>query len=169
MPRLEATESLVIRLSELLLGQKASLVTAESCTGGLLASELTAQSGCSSWFEGGWVCYSNEQKQAMLGVPMDVIERHGAVSIPVVEALAAGALARSNAAWAVAISGVAGPLGGTVTKPVGTICLSWQQRNGACLSETICLAGTRREIQEQVVVYGLVRLVRKLEQVIQKE
>ena len=166
MSRLEATDSLVIRLSNLLLSQMATVVTAESCTGGLLASELTAQSGCSAWFEGGWVCYSNEQKQAMLGVSMDEIERHGAVSIPVVEALVAGALARSTATWAVAVSGVAGPLGGTVAKPVGMICLAWQQRNRACMSETIYLSGTRREIQEQVVVYGLVRLIREIEQAV---
>lgn len=169
MSRLEAAESLVLRLSDLLLGQMAGLVTAESCTGGLFASELTAQSGSSAWFEGGWVCYSNEQKQAMLGVPMAEIERHGAVSIPVVEALAAGALARSKATWVVAISGVAGPLGGTVLKPVGTVCLAWQQRNRACVSETVHLVGARREIQEQIVIYGLARLIRELEQAAQKE
>lgn len=102
-----------------------SLVTAESCTGGLVGSELTNVSGSSQWYLGGVVAYSNALKQNLLGVPADVLEANGAVSRETVEAMARGAAQRLGADCAVAISGVAGPTGGTEEKPVGTVWIAW--------------------------------------------
>lgn len=101
------------------------LATAESCTGGLIAGACTALSGSSDWFERGFVTYSNAAKVDMLGVPAPLIERHGAVSEPVVRAMAEGALARSQAQVSMAVTGIAGPTGGTADKPVGTVWFGW--------------------------------------------
>jgi nicotinamide-nucleotide amidase len=107
------------------------IATAESCTGGLIAGLLTEIAGSSRVVERGFVSYSNEAKQEMLGVPGGVIEDHGAVSEAVVRAMAAGALERSRADVVVAVSGVAGPGGGTVEKPVGLVHLACARRGGA--------------------------------------
>ena len=101
------------------------LATAESCTGGWVAETITATAGSSDWFDCCWVSYSNTAKQRLLGVPAELIEAHGAVSEPVVLAMVEGALRGSNADVALAISGIAGPGGGTPTKPVGTVCFAW--------------------------------------------
>lgn len=101
------------------------LVTAESCTGGGLAQLLTSVPGSSAWFECGFVTYSNRSKTAMLGVPADLIARHGAVSEEVARAMAEGAMARSGANHAVAITGIAGPSGGSPDKPIGTVWIAW--------------------------------------------
>lgn len=120
----ENADTLISVVASLLKGSGKSVATAESCTGGLLAKMLTDLPGSSAYFTNGWVTYSNEAKTRELGVRTDVIETHGAVSEPVVAAMAEGALTRSGSAYALAISGVAGPGGGTDAKPVGTVCIA---------------------------------------------
>src|SRR3989344_68861 len=112
-------------LASLLLARGQSLATAESCTGGLIAASCTELAGSSAWFERGFVTYSNEAKTELLGVPAQLIADHGAVSEEVARAMAAGALARSRADIAVAVTGVAGPTGGSPAKPAGTAWLGW--------------------------------------------
>jgi len=104
--------------------KKLTLALAESCTGGKLASLITAIPGCSSYFKGGIVCYSNEIKQRLLGVDPSLLEKHGAVSQPVVEAMADGAYRAFNADCIIAVSGIAGPAGGSPDKPVGTVWIA---------------------------------------------
>jgi len=115
-------------LASLLLARGQLLATAESCTGGLIAASCTEVAGSSAWFERGFVTYSNEAKTELLGVPAELIERHGAVSEEVARAMAAGALAHSRADIAVAVTGIAGPTGGSDAKPVGTVWLAWAER-----------------------------------------
>ena len=107
------------------------LVTAESCTGGWAAQELTAVAGSSAWFERGFVTYSNEAKRALVGVPGELIIAHGAVSEPVARAMAEGALARSIAQLAVSVTGIAGPGGATPTKPIGLVHFGLAREGGA--------------------------------------
>src|SRR5215212_9301448 len=101
------------------------IATAESCTGGWVAQELTAIAGSSAWFDRGFVTYSNEAKQEMLGVRAETLARHGAVSEETAAEMARGALERSRGSFALAITGIAGPTGGTAAKPVGTVCFAW--------------------------------------------
>ena len=118
-------DKVIEQLSEQLLQKKSVMATAESCTGGGIAQALTAVAGSSLWFDSGFVTYSNQAKHRMLGVPEVVIAGHGAVSEPVVKAMVQGAIAHSEASYAVAVSGVAGPGGGSVEKPVGTVWVAW--------------------------------------------
>lgn len=139
------------------------LVTAESCTGGGLARAVTDVAGSSAWFDRGFVTYSDVAKEEMLGVDPALIRAHGAVSEAVVRAMAAGALARSRAQVAVAVSGVAGPGGGTAAKPVGTVCLAWQRRGADACSRRDRYPGDREAIRARAVeeaLRGLVRLAR---------
>ncbi len=135
---------LLLRLSERLLGlaraEKIMIATAESCTGGLMAACLTSIAGSSDVFERGFVTYSNEAKTALLGVPEDLIARHGAVSEAVARAMAEGALMHSRADLSIAITGVAGPGGGTPEKPVGLVHLAAARKDCQTLSE-ICRFG----------------------------
>ena len=119
---------LVATLADALRQRGEMLATAESCTGGLIAGACTDLAGSSDWFERGFVSYSNAAKTDLLGVPAALIDAHGAVSQPVALAMAEGALRRSPAQWAVAVTGVAGPGGGTATKPVGLVWLAWARR-----------------------------------------
>lgn len=115
-------------IASLLQARGRSFATAESCTGGLIAASCTELAGSSAWFERGFVTYSNEAKTELLGVPAELIARHGAVSEEVARAMAAGALAHSRADIAVAVTGIAGPTGGSDAKPVGTVWLAWAER-----------------------------------------
>lgn len=139
------------------------LVTAESCTGGWIAKACTDVAGSSSWFRGGVVAYANALKVDFLGVPEYLLAQHGAVSEPVVCAMAAGALARSDSTVAVAVSGVAGPDGGTVDKPVGTVWLAWAWRgpDGSMRTETRreLFPGGRDEVRRWTVRRALERLL----------
>ncbi|MDF3932166.1 CinA family protein [Pseudomonas citronellolis] len=121
----EGITELAARLGRALSGLAARVSTAESCTGGGIAEAITRIPGSSAWFDAGYVTYSNAQKSAQLGVSDELFPRVGAVSREVVEAMASGAQARSGARFAVAVSGVAGPDGGTPEKPVGTVWLCW--------------------------------------------
>lgn len=151
-------EDAVHALGDALRARKATLATAESCTGGLIAAACTALAGSSDWFERGYVTYSNAAKNEALGVDAALIERHGAVSMEVAEAMAAGALRASAATVAVAVTGIAGPTGATPGKPVGTVWLAWGARAGAVRSERLQLAGDRTAIREQTVHAALARL-----------
>jgi nicotinamide-nucleotide amidase len=140
---------------EALLARGERLVTAESCTGGGLAFCLTEIPGSSGWFEGGFVTYSNESKRALLGVREETLRLHGAVSEATVREMAQGALDSSAADAAIAISGVAGPDGGTPDKPVGTVCLAWQRRGKSALTRTRHFAGDRHAVRVRSIEEAL--------------
>lgn len=131
------------------------LVTAESCTGGWVAECVTDIPGSSNWYDRGFVTYSNEAKCEVLDVDPNLIEAHGAVSEAVVRALAAGALQHSRAEVAVAVSGIAGPSGGTAGKPAGTVWFAWQRLGQACRVRLERFAGDRKEVRRQAVVVAL--------------
>lgn len=130
------------------------LVTAESCTGGLIAAACTALAGSSDWLERGVVTYSNAAKTELLGVPAELIAQHGAVSEAVVRAMTAGALRTSGADWAVAVTGVAGPAGGSVHKPVGTVWIGWQGP-GHAHAQRCHFAGDRAAVRAATVLHAL--------------
>lgn len=131
------------------------LVTAESCTGGGVAASITDVAGSSAWFERGFVTYSNQSKQQMLGVAEATLKQHGAVSEATVREMVAGALANSAAQVALAVSGIAGPGGGTVDKPVGTVWFAWGVRHGVTLARVHHLDGNRSEIRARAVHIAL--------------
>jgi nicotinamide-nucleotide amidase len=137
------------------------MATAESCTGGLIAARCTELSGSSLWFERGFVTYSNAAKSQLLGVPEGLIAQHGAVSEAVVRAMASGALRDGLAQVSVAVTGVAGPTGGSVDKPVGTVWFGWCVA-GAVGSERLCFAGDRQAVREATVAHALQGLLQRL-------
>lgn len=131
------------------------MASAESCTGGLIAATCTDLPGSSAWFERGVVSYSNEAKTQLLGVPADLIAREGAVSEAVVRAMAEGLLARCPAQLCVAVTGIAGPTGGTELKPVGTVWMAWAMHGQTTLSERRVWPGDRTRIRLQTVEHVL--------------
>lgn len=155
-------ERLSLRLGEVLLGQKLMLACAESCTGGWVSEVVTATAGSSQWFERGFVTYSNAAKQELLGVQAHTLRQDGAVSEAVVREMAAGALRRSHAQAALAISGVAGPGGGSPGKPVGTVCFAWALRGGEATAETRLFTGDRETVRRLSVIHALQGLLRML-------
>lgn len=158
-------EALAAEVGARLLARGEFLVTAESCTGGWVGQCLTAIAGSSTWFDRGYVTYSNSAKVDMLGVPSFTIRRHGAVSEPVAKAMAEGALKACSAKWALAITGVAGPTGGTPEKPVGTVCFAWAERDGDCVAETCRFDGDREAVRAQSVRHALQGLLARLPEV----
>jgi nicotinamide-nucleotide amidase len=150
------------QVAALLAGRR--IATAESCTAGLLAARLTDRAGASAYVTGAVVAYSNQAKTDMLGVPTALIEQHGAVSEPVVEAMAAGALDRFGADTAVAISGVAGPGGGTAEKPVGTVCFGIAVAGRPIVTSTVVMPGDRADIRERSTTVALHLLRTALQQ-----
>jgi nicotinamide-nucleotide amidase len=147
-------------VARLLAGRR--IATAESCTGGLLTARLTDRPGSSAYLAGGAVAYANEAKTELLGVDAALIEAHGAVSEPVAEAMAAGALQRFRADTAVAITGIAGPDGGTEDKPVGTVCFTVALADGECSTRTLRLPGNRADIRERSTTVAMHLLHRAL-------
>ena len=131
------------------------LATAESCTGGWIGEAVTAVPGSSEWYERGFITYTNVAKREMLGVAADTLEKFGAVSEETVKAMVSGALAHSHAQLAVAVSGVAGPSGGTPAKPVGTVCIAWGLTTGEPSAETRLFAGDREAVRRQSVERAL--------------
>jgi nicotinamide-nucleotide amidase len=131
------------------------LATAESCTGGWVSEAVTMVPGSSDWFERGFVTYTYISKREMLGVKEATLEKHGAISEEVVCEMAGGALARSHAQVAVAVSGVAGPSGGTPDKPVGMVCFAWAMKGGAPRSETKRFSGDREAVRRHSVEHAL--------------
>jgi nicotinamide-nucleotide amidase len=152
-------EKLSEALGRLLLERGEWLAAAESCTGGWLAQSVTAIAGSSTWFDRGFVTYSNAAKVDMLGVSESTLERHGAVSEAVARAMAQGVLANSRADWSVAITGIAGPGGGSAEKPVGTVCFAWARKDGGCEAQTCHFSGDRATVREQSVRHALNGLV----------
>jgi nicotinamide-nucleotide amidase len=153
---------LAIRAGNKLRDERLMLATAESCTGGMVAAAITDISGSSGWFERGFVTYSNQAKTEMIGVPADMIDKHGAVSEPVAKAMAEGALRNSRAQVALAITGVAGPGGGTVAKPVGMVSFAWSNRLHTSV-ETLQFKGDRKQVRTQAAVHALRGLLELLE------
>lgn len=157
--RLAVIEQLALSLQQ----RHAMMATAESCTGGGIAQALTAVAGSSTWFDAGFVTYSNQAKSRMLDVPAEVIAEHGAVSEAVVKAMVAGAVANSEASFAVAVSGVAGPGGGSPEKPVGTVWIAWGGRSvnegEAIQAECFLFDGDREAVREQTIDTALSRLL----------
>ena len=151
-------------LGRRLQGARGVLVTAESCTGGWAAQAVTAVAGSSDWFDRGFVTYSNDAKREMLGVGADTLARHGAVSEQTALEMAAGALARSRASVALAITGIAGPAGGSAAKPVGTVCFAWAA-GSATRSETMLFPGDREAVRRQSVIHALRGVMRLLDQI----
>jgi nicotinamide-nucleotide amidase len=152
---------LVSGLAAALLARGWMLATAESCTGGLIAAACTDRAGSSAWFERGFVSYSNRAKEELLGVPAALIQRHGAVSEPVVRAMAEGALRHSQAQASVAVTGVAGPSGGSADKPVGLVWLGW------CVAghvDAVCahFDGDRAQVRAATVRHALAGLLTRL-------
>ena len=137
------------------------LATAESCTGGLIAARCTDLAGSSIWFERGFVTYSNAAKTEMLGVPAALISEHGAVSEPVARAMAQGALERSHAQVAIAVTGIAGPGGGSAAKPVGCVWFAWATPTGVW-SERHVFPGDRAAVRAATVRYGVGALLDRL-------
>lgn len=139
------------------------LATAESCTGGWIAQAITAVPGSSVWFERGFVTYSNASKKELLGVRARTLARHGAVSEPAAREMALGALARSRAQVALAVTGIAGPDGGTKAKPVGTVCFAWAKKGRPARSETLRLPGGREAVRRRSVRFALEGLLETME------
>lgn len=155
-------EILAQELGSALLARGEWLAVAESCTGGWLAQSVTAIAGSSSWFDRGFVTYSNGAKVDMLGVPETTLDRHGAVSEATARAMAQGVLAHSLADWTVAITGIAGPSGGSPDKPVGTVCFAWAAKDGGCEAQTCHFTGDRGAVREQSVRHALSGLLQRL-------
>lgn len=141
-----------------------ALATAESCTGGWVAEVVTRTAGSSGWFECGFVTYSNAAKTRLLGVTAATLAAHGAVSEATAAAMALGALAHSTADVALSVTGIAGPDGGSVDKPVGTVCFGWCRRNGTPQTATRHFAGDRTSVRRQAVAFALESMLHQLEQ-----
>jgi nicotinamide-nucleotide amidase len=156
-------KALAHKVAERLKARGATLATAESCTGGWVAQALTAVPGCSNWFERGFVTYSNAAKEEMLGVRADTLARHGAVSEEAAREMALGALERSRAGLSLAITGIAGPSGGSAAKPVGTVCFAWAARGTPAEVETRHFAGDREAVRRQSVEHALEGVLRLLD------
>ena len=142
-------------LGERLRGARHRLVTAESCTGGWIAKAVTDIPGSSDWFDCGLAAYSYEAKQALLGVRPETLERFGAVSRETVIEMVSGALVHSGATLSVAVTGIAGPGGGTPDKPVGTVWVAWKRRGGYPAAEVFCFDGDREAVRRQTVEAAL--------------
>ncbi|MEE4185271.1 MAG: nicotinamide-nucleotide amidohydrolase family protein [Gammaproteobacteria bacterium] len=153
---------LVERLAAALSAAQAAVATAESCTGGWIAKTLTDRPGSSGWFGYGFVTYSNQAKMDLLGVPAEVLEAHGAVSEATALAMAAGAAERSGARYSVAVTGIAGPDGGSADKPVGTVWFAWHSAGEAPLTARHVFAGDRDTVRRQTVTTALYGLVERI-------
>jgi nicotinamide-nucleotide amidase len=147
--------TLAARVGARLKQRGVKLAAAESCTGGWVAQAVTSVSGSSDWFERGFVTYSNDAKREMLGVRAETLDRFGAVSEETAREMALGALAASRAQVAVAITGVAGPTGGTPAKPVGMVCFAWASQAGGVDAVTKHFTGNREAVRRQSVICAL--------------
>lgn len=151
----DALLRLASELGQQLLAKKRMLTLAESCTGGLVSGLMTEISGSSQWFDSGYVVYSNQAKQDMLGVSLDTLKTHGAVSEEVAKEMALGAIKNGRANIAVSITGIAGPEGGTAQKPVGTVCFAWAGTGLPTQATTMQFVGNRQEVRQQSVLTAL--------------
>lgn len=158
----DETYSLAAQLGQHLSARSAKVTTAESCTGGGIAHAITSVPGSSRWFDCGFVTYSNEAKQQLLGVEIQVLREFGAVSAEVVRAMAQGAASVAAAEFAVAVSGIAGPDGGSAEKPVGTVWFAWRGPGGT-ISDCHHFPGDREAVRDQAVVIALQGLLQVLD------
>jgi len=157
-------EELVTQVGKALVEHNSMVVTAESCTGGMISEALTAVSGSTAWFDRAYITYSYESKREMLGVNKLTIQKKGAVSQECVEEMALGALQQSHAKVSVACSGIAGPSGGTLDKPVGTVWLAWAiQGQSDVVSEAFLFSGDRESVREQTTEAALKGILKLLE------
>ena len=155
-------DSLAQKLGARLKGAGAKLVTAESCTGGWAAQVVTSVAGSSAWFECGFVTYSNQAKRELLGVRDDTLQEYGAVSEETAREMAQGALRRGRGTVALAVTGVAGPGGGSPTKPVGMVCFAWASARSV-RSETQQFSGDRESVRRQSVIRALEGVLQHLD------
>ncbi len=157
-------EQLAREVGQTLLHAGLRLVTAESCTGGWVGEAVTAIAGSSDWFDRGFITYSNAAKREVLGVTAATLQRHGAVSEETAREMALGALKHSKAQISIAITGIAGPGGGSTDKPVGTVCFAWAKNDAALLSERHLLSGDREAVRYQsvqIALRGLIAIARQ--------
>jgi len=160
---MNSIDDLTRKVAQLLTARGEWLSCAESCTGGLISAALTEVAGSSAWFGYGFVTYSNEAKQRLLGVEAATLAQYGAVSERTVREMALGALARAGADWSLAVSGIAGPGGGSVERPVGMVWFSLATKNGECEAFVRQFSGDRASVRQQTVQTVLERLVYLLE------
>jgi len=153
--KLQKQHQLIEALGRRLTQNGLTMATAESCTGGGIGADITAVSGSSRWFSGGIISYSNSAKINLLKVPAAVLQTHGAVSEAVVEAMALGGCEALSTNLCVAVSGIAGPDGGSADKPVGSVWVAWAQSDGAVASEFFEFVGSRQAVREQTIVAAL--------------
>lgn len=153
----------VVKIAAVLKARNHSVVTAESCTGGGVASALTELAGSSEWFEGGFVTYSNASKIKWLDVSAAVLAQYGAVSEEIAEVMVRSALKNSDAEVALSVTGIAGPTGAVAGKPVGTICFAWATKEYVVTERLLC-TGDRQAVREQAVAHALEGLLRFLAQ-----
>jgi len=156
-------EQLAAAVGAALKSRELSLATAESCTGGWVGEAVTSVSGSSQWYDRGFITYTDQAKQDMLGVDEATLENHGAVSEETVREMAQGALQYSWADVSVAVSGIAGPTGGTPEKPVGLVWFAWAMQDGAMRSEKHLYSGDRSEVRRQAVETALKGVLALLE------
>lgn len=157
-------EQLAQRVGIALKDRQLVLAVAESCTGGWIAQVITSIAGSSAWFDRGWVTYSNDAKQEMLGVAERTLRQFGAVSEETAREMAVAALERSRAQTTLSVTGIAGPTGGTTQKPVGTVCFAWCLPAQETASQTRHFEGDRDQVRRQSVVFALEDLLRRLNQ-----
>ena len=161
MTALADTIQLATKLGQLLVQQKRMVTTAESCTGGGIAYYLTAVAGSSAYLDRSFITYSNKSKQQLLAVQDETLQQFGAVSLQTVQEMAAGAAAGATADLAIAVSGIAGPGGGSEHKPVGTVCFGFWL-NGICTSNQMSFSGDRNTIRQQSIDFALQQSIRLL-------
>jgi nicotinamide-nucleotide amidase len=154
--------ALAEQLGAVLLKKRLKIATAESCTGGLIAQSITEVPGSSAWFDRGFVTYSNAAKIQMLGVQQKTLALDGAVSEAIVCEMVIGALQNSDADCAIAVSGIAGPTGGTAEKPVGTVCLAWGEQHKQTLAWTESFVGDRQTIRKLATIKGLRKAIENI-------
>ncbi|MDP4535512.1 CinA family protein [Alkalimonas collagenimarina] len=161
MTALVDTIQLASELGQLLIQQQLTVTTAESCTGGGIAYHLTAVPGSSAYLDRSFITYSNKSKQQLLAVPPQTLQQFGAVSLQTVQEMAAGAAKAASADLAIAVSGIAGPGGGSEHKPVGTVCFGFWLK-GVCTSNQLHFDGDRTEIRQQSINFALQQSIRLL-------
>ncbi|MEZ8144585.1 damage-inducible protein CinA [Enterovibrio norvegicus FF-33] len=159
---MEQLVKLATQIGERLNDNQQTVTTAESCTGGGIAYMLTEIAGSSAWFERAFVTYSNDAKHDMVGVSQETLVAHGAVSEEVAAQMAEGALKAASADFALAVTGIAGPTGGSDEKPVGMVCFGWATKKGV-VTETCLFDGTRYDIRRNTIAHSLCRLLSYLE------
>lgn len=158
-----ATKKALQELRTTLLAKKWTLSVAESCTGGMLCAEITSIAGSSAWFDRGFITYSNAAKEEMLGVPHQILRQFGAVSEATAAAMANGVINNSQSQISVSITGIAGPSGGTLDKPVGTVCFAWSLQSAQTQQFTQHFRGDRQAVRQQAILFAIQGLNRTLE------